>query len=207
MPRTGFMQSVCLNNLNWKNNQRTGEQMSVNLSRLTKKTMRVRSLFVAILVLVWVFGKVTHAGAQKIAPPTTPNALTPPAGNSAFLLGQAVGTQGYVCLPTSAGASTASWTVNAARPEATLFVNVFDRYVEVVTHFLSPIPTPTSSPQTRSRSAAQAGRVPSTAARCGEKRCNRFPLAPTRVARIVALFPASYCSRSGRKRDHLAVAS
>jgi hypothetical protein len=27
------------------------------------------------------------------------------------------GTQGYVCLPTSAGASTASWTVNAARPE------------------------------------------------------------------------------------------
>jgi hypothetical protein len=116
--------------------------MSFNLSRLTRKTTRVRSLFVAILVLGWVFGRVTHAGAQKITPPTTPNALTPPAGNSAFLLGQAVGTQGYVCLPTSAGASTASWTVNAARPEATLFVNVFNRYLEVVTHFLSPDTNP-----------------------------------------------------------------
>ena len=53
-----------------------------------------------------------------------------------------MGTQGYVCLPTSAGASTASWTVNAARPEATLFVNVFGRYVEVITHFLSPDTNP-----------------------------------------------------------------
>lgn len=76
--------------------------MTVNLGRLTIKTMRIRSLFVAILVLGWAFGSVTHAGAQKITSPTTPNALTPPAGNSAFLLGHAVGTQGYVCLPTSA---------------------------------------------------------------------------------------------------------
>ena len=116
--------------------------MTVNLSRLTRKTTRIRSLFVAILVLGWAFGRVTHAGAQKITPPTTPNALTPPAGNSAFLLGHAVGTQGYVCLPTSSGALTPSWTVNAARPEATLFVNVFGRYVEVVTHSLSPDANP-----------------------------------------------------------------
>jgi len=116
--------------------------MSVTPSHLTRETTRVRSLFVAILVLVWVFGRATQAGAQRITPPSTPNAITPPAGNSAFLLGQAVGTQGYVCLPTSAGSSTASWTVNAARPEATLFVNVFNRYVEVVTHFLSPDTNP-----------------------------------------------------------------
>jgi hypothetical protein len=133
---------VCLNNRNRKNHQRTGEQMSVNLGHLPRKTSRVRSLFVAILVLAPAFGTVTYAGAQKITPPTTPAAITPPAGNSAFLLGHAVGTQGYVCLPTSTGASTASWTVNAARPEATLFVNVFDRYVEVVTHFLSPDTNP-----------------------------------------------------------------
>src|SRR3984957_16433020 len=119
--------------------------MSVNLSRLTRKTTRVRSLFVAIIALGWMFGEITHAGAQKITPPTTPNALTPPAGNSAFLLGHAVGTQGYVCLPTSAGASTASWTVNASRPEATLFVNVFGRYVEGITHFLSPDTNPNQS--------------------------------------------------------------
>src|ERR1700692_3740006 len=116
--------------------------MTFNLSRLTRKTTRVRNLFVAVLVLGWTFGRITHAEAQKITPPITPGALTPPAGNSAFLLGHAVGTQGYVCLPTSAGASAASWTVNAARPEATLFVSVFGRYVEVVTHSLSPDTNP-----------------------------------------------------------------
>ena len=116
--------------------------MSVKPSHLTNKTMRVRSLFVSTLVLGCVFGTGTHAGAQRITPPTTPNALTPPTGNSAFLLGQAVGTQGYVCLPTSAGASTASWTVNASRPEATLFTEVFGQYVEVITHFLSPDTNP-----------------------------------------------------------------
>jgi Protein of unknown function (DUF3455) len=119
--------------------------MSVNLGNLTKMTTRVRSRFVATLALGCAFGTVTHAEAQKITPPTTPSAITPPAGNSAFLVGHAVGTQGYVCLPTSTGASTASWTVNAARPEATLYVKVFDRYEEVVTHFLSPDTNPNGS--------------------------------------------------------------
>jgi hypothetical protein len=71
----------------------------------------------------------------EITNPTTPAAITPPAGNSAFLVGHAVGTQGYVCLPTGTGAS---WTVNAARPEATLFTNIFGEAVQIITHFLSP---------------------------------------------------------------------
>jgi hypothetical protein len=119
--------------------------MSVNPRQLTKMTTRVRNLFVATLVLGCAFDTITDAGAQSITTPTTPNAITPPAGNSAFLVGHAVGTQGYVCLPTTAGASTASWTVNAARPEATLFVSVFDRFEEVVTHFLSPDTNPNTS--------------------------------------------------------------
>jgi len=61
--------------------------MSVNLGNLTKMTTRVRSRFVATLALGCAFGTVTHAEAQKITPPTTPSAITPPAGNSAFLLG------------------------------------------------------------------------------------------------------------------------
>jgi Protein of unknown function (DUF3455) len=119
--------------------------MSVNLGQLTRKITRVHSLFVALLLLTPVFATLTRAEAQKITPPTTPSALTPPAGNSAFFSGHAVGTQGYVCLPTSAGASTASWTVNASRPEATLFVNIFGSYVEVITHFLSPDTNPNQS--------------------------------------------------------------
>jgi hypothetical protein len=68
--------------------------------------------------------------------------ITPPAGNSAFLVGHAVGTQGYVCLPTAPGASTASWTVNNARPEATLFVIPGGNSFQIITHFLSPNENP-----------------------------------------------------------------
>src|SRR5260370_22708911 len=112
--------------------------MSYNVDQQTKKTARVRRLFVAALALGCAFGTVPHAQAQHVTPPTTPPLITPPVGNSPFLVGHAVGTQGYTCLPTSAGASTASWTVQAARPEATLFQSFFGRDFQIVTHFLSP---------------------------------------------------------------------
>jgi hypothetical protein len=83
-----------------------------------------------------VLGAATQAQAQNITSPPTPAIITPPAGNSAFLLGHAEGTQGYVCLPTGAGASTASWTVNSARPEASLFTSL-GREFPIINHFLS----------------------------------------------------------------------
>ena len=61
-------------------------------------------------------------------------------GTSAFLLGHGVGTQGYVCLPNPAGG--VSWTVNNARPEATLFTHIFGEAVQIITHFLSPVVNP-----------------------------------------------------------------
>src|SRR5882672_3560870 len=113
--------------------------MSHNVGQQTKKTARFRSLFLAVLVLGFAFGTVTHAAAQRVTPPPTPTAITPPEGNTAFLLGHAVGTQGYVCLPKGTGAS---WTVNGARPEATLFGSFFGRDVQIITHFLSPDTNP-----------------------------------------------------------------
>lgn len=65
--------------------------------------------------------------------------LTPEQGNSEFLATRRVGAQGYVCLPSGSGAS---WTVNNARPEATLFTNVFGAAFQVITHFLSPVQNP-----------------------------------------------------------------
>lgn len=113
--------------------------MSYNGGQQIEKTERVRGLFLAALVLGCALGTVPYAAAQKITPPATPAAITPPAGNSAFLVGRAVGTQGYVCLPTSTGTS---WTVNASRPEATLFVRFFGHDVQIITHFLSPVTNP-----------------------------------------------------------------
>ena len=109
--------------------------MNYNVDQRTKITPRVRYLFVAVLVLGCAFGTVATAAAQNVAPPPTPSAITPPAGNSAFLEGHAQGTQGYVCLPTSTGGT--SWTINAARPEATLFTKFFGQDVQIITHFTS----------------------------------------------------------------------
>ena len=82
---------------------------------------------------------IATAQAQTIQSPPTPTDITPPVGTAAFLLGSATGTQGYVCLPTAAGAS---WTVNAARPEATLFTNVIGLDIQIITHFFSPNTNP-----------------------------------------------------------------
>ena len=79
---------------------------------------------------------------RRKSPPQPPVLITPPAGNSAFFVGHAFGTQGYVCLPTSPGASTASWTVKGARPEATLFQRFFGQDFQIITHFLSPDTNP-----------------------------------------------------------------
>lgn len=108
----------------------------------TKRLLRTRTPLVAALALGCLFGTINQAAAQTVTPPPTPTLITPPAGNTAFLVGHALGTQGYVCLPTAPGASTASWTVNNARPEATLFTKIFGQDVQIITHFLSPDENP-----------------------------------------------------------------
>ena len=107
--------------------------MSKNVWQHIRRIVRGRSLFAAALVLGCAFGTVTNAAAQSIASPKTPDSITP-VGNTAFLEGHAFGTQGYTCLPTSDGGT--AWSPNA-RPEATLFVDVFGKPVQIITHFTS----------------------------------------------------------------------
>lgn len=107
-----------------------------------RSTTRLRTLFAAALALGCALIAAPGARAQSLTPPLTPVGITPPAGNSLFVVGHAQGTQGYVCLPTAAGASTASWTVKGARPEATLFQTVFGQSFQIITHFLSPDTNP-----------------------------------------------------------------
>src|SRR5947208_784590 len=113
--------------------------MNENVDYKPKETGPVRTLMAAIFVLGCASATVTTARAQNLTTPATPAIITPGPGNSAFAVGHAKGTQGYVCLPTSAGASTASWTVKGARPEATLFTA---EDAQIITHFLSPDTNP-----------------------------------------------------------------
>jgi hypothetical protein len=104
--------------------------MGNNSCYVPSNTSLVRSLLAAAFAIA----SLTAASAQ-VTPPPTPTAITPQAGNTAFLVGHAHGSQGYTCLPTTDGGT--SWTVNNARPEATLFTDVFGQPVQIITHFQS----------------------------------------------------------------------
>ena len=115
--------------------------MTFNLSQKFK-TARVRSVFAAPLVLACAIGTVTYASAQ-VTPPPTPTTIAVPAGNSPYLVGHAFGSQGYTCLPTGIGGTAWSPT---ARPEATLFTDLFGSQFQIITHFQSINEDPNATP-------------------------------------------------------------
>jgi hypothetical protein len=78
------------------------------------------------------------AEAKEIDVPSVPPGLEVPAGHKAFLVTHAVGTQNYVCLPTSTGYAWSFWG-----PQATLFD---DDDKQVLTHFLSADGSGTARP-------------------------------------------------------------
>ena len=106
--------------------------MSFNLG-LQNKARGARRFFGAALVLGFTIGALTLAGAQ-VTPPVTPDTIAVPAGNHAFLVGHAFGSQGYTCLPTAT--SGTAWNPTA-RPEATLFSDIFGSQFQIITHFQS----------------------------------------------------------------------
>jgi hypothetical protein len=89
----------------------------------------------ALVALLAAFGTVAAARpalAHRLKAPSVPAAIAVPAGNKPFLIGHAVGSQNYVCLPTAAGYA---WTLFT--PEAML---TLDDGRQLATHFFSPNP-------------------------------------------------------------------
>jgi hypothetical protein len=113
--------------------------MSYNFDHHPGEKGKVWIIIAAVSVLLtWAFAMATWGAARKNASLSVPASITPPAGNTPFLVGHAVGTQGYVCLPAGTGAS---WTVNGSRPEAALFTDVQGQ-LPIMTHYLSPNTNP-----------------------------------------------------------------
>lgn len=77
------------------------------------------------------------AFADQVTPPSVPETIKVEAGNIAFLVGHALGTQNYVCRPSAAATSGVAYVLFT--PEATLFN---DDDGQIITHFFSPNPSP-----------------------------------------------------------------
>ena len=73
--------------------------------------------------------------AGEVTPPPVPQAIQVPEGSRAFLKGHAVGTQNYVCAPSSSSSSGVAYALFT--PQATLFS---DDLKEVTTHYFSANP-------------------------------------------------------------------
>jgi hypothetical protein len=88
-------------------------------------------------LLVLALGQQAFADDDVVVP-RVPPAIQLPSGHTPFLEGHAVGTQNYVCLPSTAP-SGVSWTLFG--PQATLFFTfkMFNTEVrqQIMTHFLS----------------------------------------------------------------------
>ena len=81
------------------------------------------------------------ANAARVTVPPIPAGLQVPPGNHPFLLGKAIGTQNYVCLPSGVdvgGNPTFAWKLFT--PEATLFSGDGNDSKQLITHFFSPNP-------------------------------------------------------------------
>jgi uncharacterized protein DUF3455 len=89
------------------------------------------------LAALFAVGLPQRAYADEIKPPPVPANIKVPAGNEAFLVGHAVGTQNYVCLPSGNSVAFVLFT-----PEATLFSGDGD---QLTTHFFSPNPVETNT--------------------------------------------------------------
>ena len=93
---------------------------------------RILPIACATLVVALTVSLAPTARAERISPPPVPGDLEVDEGTEPFLVGHAVGTQNYICLPSG---SVFKWILFT--PQATLFD---DDGKQLTTHFLSPNP-------------------------------------------------------------------
>ncbi len=99
--------------------------------RKTRRHIQTAACVVAFGLMVTTGVRAAHA--DEITPPRVPRLLEVEDGNEVFLVGHGVGTQNYVCAPSTT--SVTGFAFSLFTPEATLFD---DAGVQLITHFFSP---------------------------------------------------------------------
>ena len=117
-----------------------------NCNALETQTTR-RILFIGCataLAMALTVGLPQPAHADRVTPPAVHDKIQVPPGATAFLVGHAVGTQNYICLPcpnptTPPGTKCpdSGFAFQLFTPEATLSA---DNEKQIITHFFSPNP-------------------------------------------------------------------
>jgi hypothetical protein len=94
-------------------------------------------LMTAVLTLGLASSMAAEPAKPKIELPDVPGDLVVPEGHEPFLVGQAAGTQNYICMPAATGVA---WKFLG--PQATLFLPVHggNQQQQITTHFLSTNP-------------------------------------------------------------------
>ena len=100
------------------------------------QTRRTLSMTCATALAV-AFAVSLPAHAEKVTPPPVPDNLKVEDGTHAFLVGHALGTQNYVCAPSTTSNTGVAYVLFT--PEATLYNDDGD---QLITHFFSPNPDP-----------------------------------------------------------------
>jgi len=102
------------------------------LDRQTTRHILLAALAVALaVVFVVALTQLARADGAITVPPVPDGLQVTAQEGKVFLVGHAIGTQNYICLPSGAGVAYSLFT-----PQATLF----DNNEQIITHFFSPNP-------------------------------------------------------------------
>jgi len=107
-----------------------------------------------IVCAIALVGAPRDARADRITPPPVPTTIEAPDGTRAFFRGHAIGSQNYVCLPSTKSPTGMAWTLFG--PQATL---VDDDAKQLVTHFLSANPYEAGTPRATWLHSSDSSRV------------------------------------------------
>jgi hypothetical protein len=97
-----------------------------------RQNIRTRLLVAGLAAVATTLALAAEPRHGHVVPPQVPAKLEVEPGHEAFVVGHAMGTQNYVCLPSGSGFAWSLFT-----PEATLFD---DHHRPIITHYFGPNP-------------------------------------------------------------------